>query len=348
MISNSNQHIEAFKILLNSLLAELHEEADLNPGYYANRAGVLLEEDVCRILNKKAVNTIFEGKIERISGQKFPDIVIHISQTIIFGLEVKTTKTNTWKSTGNSIFEGTRVKNIENIFLLFGKLSEPIKFKCKKYEKCLSEVTITHSPRYLIDMNIQENESIFSKVGIQYNTLRKLEQPFKPLKRYYRKQLSDGDGLWWLESKNNNSRLKIKHWKNLTKEEKQNIKIAAIAYFPVLLSNKNTKYMNVSAWLVSEYNVVNHALRDAFSAGGQITFNSIRFPKIFNYVLSRLDEVLLVVKNIDIDDAKHYWDVDLNKSQLISNWKRQCIHNGKSILDSKQMETLIAHLKRYK
>jgi len=67
------------------------------------------------------VGTIFENQIELVSGQKFPDIVAYINQNKAFGVEVKTTKQKKWKSTGSSIFEGTRVPNVENIYLLFGK-----------------------------------------------------------------------------------------------------------------------------------------------------------------------------------------------------------------------------------
>jgi len=55
---------------------------------------------------------------------------------------------------------------------LFGKLSTPVEFRCRKYEECLFDVAITHSPRYLIDMEIGKDESIFAKIGIVNHALR--------------------------------------------------------------------------------------------------------------------------------------------------------------------------------
>jgi hypothetical protein len=40
-------------------------------------------------------------------------------------LSKKTTTKNHWKTTGNSVLEGTRIDSVERIFMLFAKLASP-------------------------------------------------------------------------------------------------------------------------------------------------------------------------------------------------------------------------------
>ena len=137
-------------------------------------------------MTKFLIGTPFENSIELISGQRFPDIIANK----YYGVEVKTTIKNHWTTTGNSVLEGTRVDGIERIYMLFGKMVSPIEFKCRPYEECLSEVVVTHSPRYLINMDLKEGNTIFDKLKIPYDTLRKEQNPVKPIIDYYRKRLA--------------------------------------------------------------------------------------------------------------------------------------------------------------
>ncbi|MCI5151119.1 MAG: hypothetical protein D3916_17340 [Candidatus Electrothrix sp. MAN1_4] len=137
MIVAHNNDYKVFKQLLQSSVDHLQKDALARNQYYLSRGGTHLEKDVYKILNIKAQHTVFKNNIELVSGQKFPDIVAYVNQSKAYGLEIKTTKANKWKSVGSSIFEGTRVEHVENIHLLFGKLSSPIEFRCRKYDECL-------------------------------------------------------------------------------------------------------------------------------------------------------------------------------------------------------------------
>jgi hypothetical protein len=121
MIVAHNDDYEIFTALLAVSVTELQNDAIKRGNYYLTRGGINLEKDVYQIVNKNAKDSIYEGNIELISGQKFPDIVAYVNSNKAYGLEVKTTKQNKWKSTGSSIFEGTRVDDVKNIHLLFGK-----------------------------------------------------------------------------------------------------------------------------------------------------------------------------------------------------------------------------------
>ena len=94
---------------------------------------------------KIAPSVDFDPKrIDLVSGQRFPDIVLHETT---YGVEIKSTLKDSWKSTGSSIVESTRDIDTDRIFLLFGKLGGAPEFRCKPYQMCLSNIAVTHSPR---------------------------------------------------------------------------------------------------------------------------------------------------------------------------------------------------------
>lgn len=133
-----------------------------------------LEQLVYEILCDYSRHTIFDGTIQLISGNRFPDIVIdghHI------GLEVKKVTSDTWKTIGNSVEEGTRVNDLEQVYLLFAKLGGEIAFKWRRYEECLSRAVVTHSPRYEIDMELPEGGTLFAEMGTTYEELSRAEHP---------------------------------------------------------------------------------------------------------------------------------------------------------------------------
>lgn len=190
--NNSEPNRKEFDLLLGSTLTELNSHAKNSSKKVATLLGRNLEPFVKDVMTEIAVGTPFENSIELIGGQKFPDIVAKR----FYGIEVKTTTQNHWKSTGNSVLESTRVNDVERIFMLFAKLASPIEFRCRPYEEVLSEVVVTHSPRYLIDMNLEKGKTIFDKIKMPYDTLRKKENPIKPIVNYYKSKLKAGEELW--------------------------------------------------------------------------------------------------------------------------------------------------------
>ncbi|NOY49877.1 MAG: hypothetical protein GXO88_04860 [Chlorobi bacterium] len=116
-----------FEKLLASTINSLNLESSRAGERYLKLLGHKLENEVYDVMCSNAENTPFEGTIELISGQKFPDIIANN----YFGVEVKSTKQNHWTTTGNSVFESTRAENIKRIYMLFGKISPPVQFKCR-------------------------------------------------------------------------------------------------------------------------------------------------------------------------------------------------------------------------
>lgn len=176
-----------------------------------------LSQTIDRIKNSLETNRRLEKEFEhqvliafKASGRKqgfectassehgFPDIVcLHKASGLKFGVEVKTGRT--CKINGNSIFTEIGEMELEDLVVLFCKTSEPIKIFWKRYEDAVSGVAITHSPRYTIDMDIDDNSTFFKKMDTTYKGFKKMSMEEKMglvKKHYLLKQKKYKE--WWM------------------------------------------------------------------------------------------------------------------------------------------------------
>ncbi len=336
---NSEPHKNEFNDLLNSTIVELNIHAKKSPTTIEKLRGNKLEPYARDVMTELAIGTPFENSIELIGGQKFPDIVANR----FYGIEVKTTTQNHWKTTGNSVLESTRVDDVERIFMLFGKLGKPIEFRCRAYEECLSEVVVTHSPRYLIDMNLEEGKTIFDKINSSYNTLRQKKNPIKPITDYYKSKLKPGQDLWWIQDTEQSSNLVINIWNNLSLKEKQEIKNKAMVYFPEVFSNRGDKFARLAIWLVTREAVVCPNVRDLFTAGGKAnyliqnkTYKNI--PRIFIKLFDNIDSILEILINTSAIELTEYWNEKVTENRKVMDWIELVGINSKSIQGAKHLD----------
>ena len=338
--NNSEPNRKEFDFLLGSTLTELNSHAKNSSKKVATLLGRNLEPFVKDVMTEIAVGTPFENSIELIGGQKFPDIVAKK----YYGIEVKTTTQNHWKTTGNSVLESTRVNDVERIFMLFAKLASPIEFRCRPYEEVLSEVVVTHSPRYLIDMNLEQGKTIFDKIKMPYDTLRKKENPIKPIVNYYKSKLKAGEELWWMDSENSNSasNIVIRIWNNLQPSEKQDIKNRAMIYFPELFGNRSDKFNRVAVWLATRQSIVCPNIRDLFTAGGKVdiiigTKTYQRVPRIFLNLFNNLPKILENIMQISAVELSEYWEMKTTEKSKVSDWVELVSESAKSIRDAQHL-----------
>lgn len=337
--TNPEPNRKEFSSLLDLTITELSSRAKNSSKSVSKLLGRNLEPYVRDVMTNLAIGTAFENSIELIGGQKFPDIVAKK----YYGIEVKTTTQNHWKTTGNSVLEGTRVENVERIFLLFARLSNPIQFKCRPYEDCLSEVVVTHSPRYLIDMELENGKTIFDKIKVPYDSLRKKENPIKPIVDYYKSKLKPGEDLWWIEQENSKaSNLVIKIWTNLSVREKQEVKNKAMVYFPELFSNSNDKFARLAIWLVTREGVVCPNIRDLFTAGGKGNklvgkkiYNNV--PRIFLNLFDNLDFIIETLSQTSSIELSDYWGIKTSEKKKIADWIDLISLQSKKISDAKHL-----------
>lgn len=346
--NNIEANKEYFESLLNLVTVQLNKDAIKRPEYYLSRSGTKLEKDVYDLLVNVSRGTPFENTIEIVSGQKFPDIVANG----YFGVEVKTTKNNSWTSTGSSIIESTRVEGVEKIYLLFGKLSHPIGFRTKSYEKCLSDIVVTHSPRYKIDMELGENETIFEKMDVPYDVFRKDKNSINIVKDYYKNILKPGQNLWWIDSKPIEEQAVspiVRMWNTLSVEEKRELTVKGLCWFPEIFGNSTSKFNRLALWLVTQKGVVVTSLRDVFSAGGRMDIKTKdkiwkRQPQIF-YKMSELrNDIRFEILNASDQWVTEFWGIEEKtltyRSNRIEIWIELIIDK---IIENKQETKLMLH-----
>lgn len=320
------EKLHEFRELMERVTLLLNRRAQEAPSYYRSLNGTMLEKIVCDTMKELAVDTSFAPEsVQLKSGQSFPDIIVCYSQSggrlRYCGVEVKTTKENKWTSTGSSIVESSRVEGVERIFLLFGKLGDPVEFKYRPYEDCLSGIAVTHSPRYLIDMTLDERETIIRRMNVDYDTFRKSEDNVRTVRQYYQakaKAEHKSQMPWWLD---NTSDVNLTFWGDHSlKKKRKELTARMLILFPGVLSGN---YGMAALWLCTRHAIVNPCFRDTFSASGAVwEIDKVQLSKSFKHVVKVvLDNVELIERFLnptdDIlrEDIIEYWDrVDLRKS----------------------------------
>ena len=269
-----NEANDAFAEFMQMTEDCFNERSSENPELYKNISPTRLEEVTEQLLKEIAPKTPFRPEeIKLVSGHSFPDIMTEK----YFGVEVKSTMSDKWKSTGSSIIETTRDANVENIYMLFGKLGgTPPAFRCRPYKDCLSNIAVTHSPRYLIDMEIKDNheETIFDKINIPYEDFCKKEDKIDIIRDYYIKTTIEAgkhEMPWWVGKKTieldeNVETPTIQLLSNKSIEEKKHITAQMFVLFPEVV---NSKYDSAALWLCTHKFLLDLHFRDLFSAGGQ-------------------------------------------------------------------------------
>lgn len=280
-----------------------------------------LEELVVAEIEAASKGTVFEDKVEYHGGGIFPDITIDT----YFGVEVKSTVADKWVSTGNSVLESTRVKGVEKIYIFFGKLGGEPGVRIRPYEECLHNIGVTHYPRYKINMDLEDGASIFEKMGVDYDTLRK--DPIKPIKKFFREQLKPGEELWWIDNDIESSEVEaiIRRYDSLTTEEKGNFLVESMALFPEVFSDSNKKFERVAPYLIAAYGAVSPNIRDKFTAGGQVDLeignNKVRVPQIASLLHEKAEGIKRFIEEADEETLTYYWGVENLEESPVRQWE---------------------------
>ncbi len=335
VVENPKPSLSEFKELMAKIDRALNYSASVNSSYFAARGGTKLEEDVQAAAIECAKHTKFEGSIHLVSGATFPDIVA----AKYYGIEVKSSHSNNWKTIGNSILETTRVADVERIFLTFGKLSDPVEFRSRPYEECLSGIAVTHYPRYQIDMSLGVGETIFDKMGVEYDDFRTMQNPVIPVAEYYKKQLKPGERLWWAGGSIETAvPVIVRLWGSLSPGEKDELESAIYAYFPETILSKNShKYDRATLWLATQKGIINANVRDSFSAGGRVDMPTndgriINVRQVFNKIATHIDRVAEIILSESTDVLSENWQESI-QTDRIEQWLNLVVSYSNNIAE---------------
>lgn len=197
----------------------------------------------------------------------FPDIVLPP-----FGIEVKFSLQDTWRSVANSVFESTRHPEVETIYLLFGKMGGYPDVKWGRYGECVVHVRTSHVPRF--EVEIGSERSLFETIGIDYRDFSMLPEEGKMshIRSYARSRLKAGERLWWLEDKEEAEHtlpIQARLYTSLETAEKRQLRAEAALLCPQIVapSRSKRKYDDVTLYLLTYRGVLASQVRDLFSAG---------------------------------------------------------------------------------
>lgn len=308
---NLTKASEAFAHLMKNTQHIMNEDAKANPQSYKSLKSNELEEISVKKIKEACYNTPFDpNEVKLVSGQRFPDIIAEK----YYGIEVKMTKQNHWKSVGSSIVESTRDSFVEDIYLLFAKMGgEYPEFCCRPYEDVMSDISVTHSPRYFIDMKLQKGETIFDKLNTTYNQFRHSEDSIDRVRKYYREKAVKAKKLempWWVTSENADEQrsFNVRLWKSLETEIQNDLLAKCMILFPEVLNPKRspTKYNQTTLWLCSYSQVVMPNIRDLYSAGGKIVEVDGKkvvspVPQVFARIVKHADRIKEMLRNPDLE-----------------------------------------------
>lgn len=330
---------KAFSEFMSLSEKEFNLRSEADPRLYKGISPSKLEEVTRDLLKDVAPRTPFRpDDISLVSGHSFPDIMA----TDFCGVEVKSTKENKWTSIGSSIVESTRNSTVENIYMLFGKLGgNPPEFKLRPYQDCLSEIAVTHSPRYLINMELSKQDTIFAKMGTTYESLRASGNAIEQVRHYYRDKAireKKQEMPWWITTDNveYSQPFNIRLWNTLCEEEKRDLQAKCMILFPEALSplQSQTKYHNTTLWLCSYNQVVVPNIRDFYSAGGKITHVNGKAIKPFAaQVFARIVRFAGIIHSLLVCPSKELLMLidDYNPGLLVGgnlykNWLNICLN----------------------
>lgn len=315
--------------LLSRTITCMNQEALSAPGRYGKMSGSEVEQLSFDSLTKVAPGIGFPAeRIELIAGHVFPDILLHGTR---YGVEIKSTQKDAWTSTGSSIVESTRDGETDRIYMLFGKLGGVPEFRCKPYQMCLSNIAVTHSPRYLIDMNLEEDNNIFAKMNTDYEVFRQYDEGKKIscVRQYYLKRAKmekKSEMPWWMGETTN---VNLSFYNDLPVSEKIILQAKACILFESLYErDPRNRYRPVALWLCNYYSLLCPNMRDDFSAGGQCNFiNGVKLSRPYPHMVQVLLESHSLIKRL-LDDPtddilqgiQDFWDFDYDRSALYHSW----------------------------
>jgi hypothetical protein len=311
---------DAFEALLDDLVAKLTKAVRTDKALHVPTVfEARVRSDLQELLRAEGVNADLNSR-----PQVFPDIVYKQ-----FGIEVKFTDSDSWRSIANSVFEGSRDANVKYIYLLYGKMGGTPEVRWNRYEDCVMHVRTSHVPRF--EVEIGAKEPLFVKFGISYEEFRNLSIPEKMvyIRKYARSRLKPGDRLWWLEDKPESAQqhsldLEVRLYMGLEQEEKRRLRAEAALLCPWVVkpSRSKKKYDDAAMYLLTYRGVLCPQARDLFTAGS-VAMRADQ-TRGGNYMLRSLQDIEAEMRKAaaELEDALfvEYWGFSVPPKQRIKEW----------------------------
>ena len=278
---------------------------------YAEKETLAVIKERIKNTSFKDTNVIFQGG----SNKHFPDILL---DNLKIGIEIKSS--SKWTVPGGSVFEWIKAGDLEEIFIIFCRhdlrCKKPVEVRVGDYKTFISDITVTHSPRFSIDMNLKSRPNDRILRDTLENSYSNETEYSKQVAKYLNSKLKPGEVYWWSFNKEAESGKyilfsKIKADKNSKYEAPETYISQAIVLFPELFSNSSTKYIRVSKWFDSK-KIICPNIRDLFTAGGKLVISEsgIKLPHIFAVVKENQEKIREAFTNLTTDELVENWEID--------------------------------------
>lgn len=309
---------EAFEHILYLTCAKLTKEANEEPfktsGQFETRVREVMRE---ALRDDKTVVIDFNPH-----PQAFPDIAVGS-----FGVEVKFTLNDTWRSVANSILETNRIASVERVYLLFGKMGGKPEVRWGDYEQSVIHVRTSHVPRF--EVELFASRSLFEIMGISYDEFRMLpmEEKMRHIRTYARSRLHKGERLWWLEDTPDSDHtlpIQARLYTSLTRTEQTRLRAEATLLCPAIVKSgrARNKYDDVVLYLLTYHGVICHQARDLFTAGSVANPENDDAGGLYIERAIKLLEATMVEASLQMEDALfvEYWGESVRPEQRIQRW----------------------------
>lgn len=325
---------DEFEHLLDAIAAQLRTEAQVKPFKESKQ----FENRVREVVRDKLENASLKIDFAP-AAQAFPDIAIGE-----FGIEVKFTEKDTWRSVANSVLETNRVEAVKKVYLIFGKMGGEPDVKWGEYEKCVMHVRTSHVPRF--EVEIGASQSLFEQLGISYDEFRvsEMHEKMQYIRKYARGRLKEGERMWWLEDASGEEHsvpIQARLYTTLPESEKTRLRAEAILLCPQIVKSSGAKhkYDDVALYLLTYYGVLCHQTRDLFSAGS--VANPENDNNGGNYVERALKLMETELRNaaMRMDSAlfEEYWGEAVPPENRIKEWLRRADKFAKGWIPSEKL-----------
>jgi hypothetical protein len=252
----------------------------------------------------------------------FPDIAIGK-----FGIEVKFTVNDTWRSVANSIFEGMREASVEHIYVIFGKMGGVPEVRWRKYDDCVIHVRTSHVPRFEVDMTAVE--TLFQQMGTTYERFchASLREKMEYVRAYAKGRLKAGEHLWWLddpEKPEHSLPLQVRIYMNLSQSEKRKFRAEAALLCPQIVKSgrSRAKYSDAVSYLLTYRGVLCPQARDLFSAGSvALRASTVRGGNYIKRALADIETEMREAASTLVDSLfVEYWGERVPRKDRIARW----------------------------
>ena len=307
-----------FEKILNKVCEKLTAEARQKSFQTSKEFEDRVREVVQEIMNGSGIAIDFDPH-----PQAFPDIAVGS-----FGIEVKFTTNDTWRSVANSVLETNRIADVKKIYLVFGKMGGRPEVKWGEYDKCVIHVRTSHVPRFEVELSAEH--SLFEKMGVPYDEFRNLsmEEKMRHIRMYARGRLKPGERMWWLEDTPDDPGhtlpIQARLYTKLSTEEKTKLRAEAALLCPKIVQSGRSrdKYDDVVLYLLTYHGILCHQGRDLFSAGSVANPENDDDGGIYIERALKLIEGEMVEAAKRLEDAVfvEYWGESILPEKRIKRW----------------------------